>query len=74
MKHIEGFFGILIIFLWLIHDYATAENEITLKRFRRIIRGHLATPGQVTKRYFQSIIEFMIEHYLYLVSISSLYQ
>ncbi len=37
--------------IYVSHGYKTVENqaknEIILKRIRRIIRGHLAKPGQV---------------------------
>ncbi|CAF1563510.1 unnamed protein product [Rotaria magnacalcarata] len=50
MKQIKSFLSGLVIILSLVHQNETRENElnneIILKRFRRIIRGQLAKPGQ----------------------------
>jgi hypothetical protein len=65
MEQTKCFLGLIIIVIYLIHNYETVEyktnNEVILKRIRRIIRGHLAKPGQVTNEYFQSIFEIMID-------------
>jgi hypothetical protein len=65
MKQMKSFLGLLIIVLCLVHDYEAVENklnnEVSLKRIRRIIRGHLATPGQVKTKYFHLIIEITID-------------
>jgi hypothetical protein len=56
MERTKYFLGLILIMIYLIHDYKTMENqmknEIGLKRIRRIIRGHLAKPGQVNNCYF----------------------
>ncbi len=56
MKQIKSFLGLTIIVIYLIYGYETVDNqvnnEIRLNRIRRIIRGHLAKPGQVTKHIF----------------------
>ena len=55
MKQMKSFLGLLIIVICLIYEYETVENnEVIFKRVRRIIRGHLATPGQVKNKYFRS--------------------
>lgn len=45
---------LVLIVIYLIHSYETVENkinnEVRLNRIRRIIRGHLAKPGQVMNR------------------------
>ncbi len=46
MKRIKYVFGFIFIMIYFIDGYHTT-NEIILKRVRRIIRGHLAKPGQV---------------------------
>jgi len=65
MEQIKIFLGLMTIVIYLIHGYQSvenkADNEVRLKRIRRIIRGHLAKPGQVTNRYFQSIVETIID-------------
>jgi len=65
MKQIKSFLGLIIIVIYLIYGYGAMENklnnEVRLKRIRRIIRGHLAKPGQVTNRYFQLIVEIIID-------------
>ncbi len=52
MEQIKHVLGLILILIYLIHVYATVENtgnnEVRSKRVRRIIRGHLAQPGQVT--------------------------
>jgi hypothetical protein len=52
MEQIKSFLGLTIIVIYLIYGYETVDNEIRLNRIRRIIRGHLAKPGQVTKQIF----------------------
>lgn len=51
MEQIKCLLGLIIILIFLIHGNETIEhptrNELILKRTRRIIRGHLAQPGQV---------------------------
>lgn len=51
MEQIKHFFGLIVILIYLIHGKETMENStedtIILNRVRRIIRGHLAKPGQV---------------------------
>lgn len=55
MEQLKRFFGLLLISVCLVHHSETIENkvnnEIVLKRVRRIIRGHLAQPGQVSHRH-----------------------
>ncbi|CAF1008933.1 unnamed protein product [Rotaria sordida] len=50
MERIKSFLGLVVIVICLVYQYETKENkinnEIILKRIRRIIRGHLAKPGQ----------------------------
>jgi hypothetical protein len=57
MKQMKSFLRLLIIVICLIYQYETVENkinnEVILKRVRRIIRGHLATPGQVKNKCFR---------------------
>ncbi|CAF0980764.1 unnamed protein product [Adineta ricciae] len=51
MKHIKRFFSLFIGVIYLIHINQslgnTIKQETRLKRIRRIIRGHLAKPGQL---------------------------
>ena len=56
MEHIKRFFSLLVIVIYLMHINQSVGNaiqqEARLKRIRRIIRGHLAKPGQVMQKYF----------------------
>ncbi|CAF4405347.1 unnamed protein product [Adineta steineri] len=50
MKYNANIISILIILIYTIYNYETTantiDNKVILKRFRRIIRGHLAKPEQ----------------------------
>ncbi len=48
MEQIKHVLGLIVILIYLIHVDATGNNGVRSKRVRRIIRGHLAQPGQVT--------------------------
>jgi hypothetical protein len=54
MEQIKCLIGFFLFVICLVYISATIEsktnNEILLKRTRRIIRGHLAEPGQVINK------------------------
>lgn len=51
MEQLRNVYTLLIVIFSLIQLYDTidekVDNEIILKRVRRIIKGHIAKPGQV---------------------------
>lgn len=53
MEQIKYLLGLIIVLISLIYGNPT-NNELILKRTRRIIRGQLAKPGQV---FFSRVID-----------------
>lgn len=58
MKQLRSIFVLIFFVTYVNYGHTVGEsrveNGILLKRFRRIIRGHLAVPGQVMDyRFFK---------------------
>lgn len=59
MEQIKCLLGLIIVLISLIDGNPT-NNEVILKRTRRIIRGQLAKPGQV---FFSRMINEKVKHH-----------
>jgi len=69
MKELRIRFYLIVLIVHVVYGNTKNENEFLLKRFRRIIRGHLAQPGQVI--VIEIICAFILFS-IHLVSLSSI--